>query len=83
MAFLPEINNKRDTIFCNIKIIKVIIPLRTILHGYRDSEEFVREQRVYRPNHENYLERVQFSGTPNFRLNSFRLEICFSRCFVK
>ena len=34
MAFLPQINNKRDTIFLNIKIIRVIIPLQTILHGY-------------------------------------------------
>ena len=53
MAFLPQINNKRDTVFLNIKIIWVIIPLTTILHGYRDSEEFNREQRLYRPNREN------------------------------
>ena len=37
MAFLPQINDKRDTKFLNIRIIRVIIPLRTILHGYRDS----------------------------------------------
>ena len=55
MVFLPQINNKRDTIFLNIKIIRVIIPLRTILHGYSDSEEFSREQRLYRPNRENKL----------------------------
>ena len=53
MAFLPQINNKRDTIFQNIKIIRVIIPLWIILHSYRDSEEFSREQRLYRPNREN------------------------------
>ena len=53
MAFLSQINNKRDTIFKNIKIIRVIIPLRIIRHGYRDSEEFSREQRLYRPNCEN------------------------------
>ena len=53
MAFLPEINNKRDTIFLNIKIIWVLIPLRTILHGYRGSEEISREQRLYRSNREN------------------------------
>ena len=46
MAFLPQINNKRDTIFQNIKIIRVIIPLRTILHGYLDSEEFSREEAI-------------------------------------
>ena len=26
-----------------IKIIRVIIPLRTILHGYHDSDEFSRD----------------------------------------
>ena len=52
MVFLPQIN-KRDTIFKNIKIIRVIIPLPTILHGYRDSEEFTKEQRQHRPNREN------------------------------
>ena len=41
--------------FWNIKINRVIIPLKTILHGYRDSEEFSREQRLYRPNHKNCL----------------------------
>ena len=45
--------NKRDTIFLNIKIIRVLIPLRTILHGYRDSEEFSKEKRLHRPNCEN------------------------------
>ena len=55
MAFLSEMHNKRDTIFWNIKINRVIIPLRTILHGYRDSEEFSREQRLYRSNCKNYL----------------------------
>ena len=51
-----QINNKRDTILLNIKIIRVIIPLTTILHGYRDysdSEEFTREQRLYRSNRKN------------------------------
>ena len=57
MAFLLEINNKRDAIFSMIKIIRVIIPLRTILHGYppppptphghSDSKEFSRGQRLY------------------------------------
>ena len=46
MAFLPQINNKRDTIFLNIKIIRVIIPLLTILHGYRDSALLQRLGRV-------------------------------------
>ena len=46
MAFFPEINNKQDTIFWNIKIIRVIILLRTTLHGYHDSEEFSREQAI-------------------------------------
>ena len=32
-----QINNKRDTIFLNIKIVRVIIPMTTILHGYRNS----------------------------------------------
>ena len=53
MAFLPQMNNKQDMIFLNIKIIRVIIPLTTILHGYRDSEEFTREQRLYKPNRKN------------------------------
>ena len=53
MVFLPHINNKRDQIFFIINIIRVIIPLRTILHGYRDSEEFSREQSLYRPNCKN------------------------------
>ena len=61
MVFLPEINNKRDTIFLNIKIFRVIIPLRTILHGYRDSALLPRLGRVqqgteaigYRPNCKN------------------------------
>ena len=62
MVFLPHVNNKRDTILLNIKIIRIIIPLPTILHGYSDSaplptcrysEEFSREQRLYRPNHKN------------------------------
>ena len=47
MAFLSEMHNKRDTMFWNIKINRVIIQLSTILHGYRDSEEFSREQRLY------------------------------------
>ena len=55
MAFLLEMRNKRDTIFWNIKINRVINPLSAILHGYRDSEEFSREQRLYRPNRKNYL----------------------------
>ena len=65
-AFLPEINNKWDTIFWNIKIIRVIIPLRTILHGYRDSEEFSREQRLYRPNCKNYLNWGALPPAPPF-----------------
>ena len=53
MAFLTQINNKQDMIFLNIKIIRVIIPLRILLHGYSDSEEFSRERKLYRPNCEN------------------------------
>ena len=46
MAFLTQINNKRDMIFLNIKIIRVIIPLRIILHGYSDSALLPRLGRV-------------------------------------
>ena len=46
MAFLPEINNKRHTIFLNIKIITILIPLSTILHGYNDSALLPRLGRV-------------------------------------
>ena len=49
MVFLPQINNKRDTIFLNIKIItgRVIIPLTTILNGYRDSALLLRLGRIH------------------------------------
>ena len=60
MAFLLEMHNKRDTIFWNIKIDRVIIPLSAILQGYRNSEEFNREQRLYRPN--LYLLNYAFPG---------------------
>ena len=66
MAFLSEMHNKRDTIFWNIKINRVIIPLGTILHGYRDSEEFSREQRLYRPNRKNYLNLGALPQPPFF-----------------
>ena len=46
MAFLTQINNKRDMIFLNIKIIKVIIPLQIILLGYSDSAQSPRLGRV-------------------------------------
>ena len=55
MAFLLEMHNKRDTIFGNIKIDRVIIPLSAIAHGYRNSEGLSWEQRLYRPNRKNYL----------------------------
>ena len=45
------INNKRDTIFLNIKIdikiVRVIITLTTILQGYRDSALLQRLGRVH------------------------------------
>ena len=47
MAFLPQIDNKRDTIFLDIKIIREIIPLRTILHSYSDSAPLPRLGRVH------------------------------------
>ena len=53
-------HNKRDTIFWNIKIDRLIIPLSAILHGYRNSEELNREQRLYRPN--LYLLNYAFPG---------------------
>ena len=52
-GFLPEINKRDMIFFLNIKILTVLIPLRTILHGYRDPEEFSKEQRLYRPNRKN------------------------------
>ena len=44
MVFISEMHNKRDTIIWNIKINRVIVPLRTILHGYRDSESSARNR---------------------------------------
>ena len=58
MLFILQVSIlSEQMIFLNIKIIRVIIPLTTILHGYRDSEEFIREQRLYRPNRKNLLNR--------------------------
>ena len=66
MAFLSEMHNKRDTIFWNTKINRVIIPLRPILHGYRNLEEFSKEQRLYKPNRKNYLNWGLCPYTPFF-----------------
>ena len=39
-----------------------------ILHGYRDSEEFSREEKLYRPNRKNHLNwgALQFGPQPPF-----------------
>ena len=52
MTFMVQMNNKRDTMFWNIKINRVIIPTRAARTrtGYRDLEAFSREQRLYKPN---------------------------------
>ena len=71
MAYLLEMHNKRDTIFWNIKINRVIIPLSAILHGYCDSEEFSREQRLYKPNRKNYLNWVALPPTLPFSGGGF------------
>ena len=67
MAFLLEMHNKRDTIFWNIKIDRVIIPLSAIVHGYRNSEELSWEQRLYRANRKNYLNWGALPPAPSFR----------------
>ena len=47
-------------IFWNIKIIRVITSLRTILHGYSDSEEFSRESQGLR----KYLSENSLTNLP-------------------
>ena len=66
MAFLLEMHNKRDMIFWNIKINRVIIPL-TPYSSYRDSEQFSREERVYMPNRKNYLNWGALPPAPPFK----------------
>ena len=57
MLFLAQMNNKRDTIFWNIKINRVIIPTheQRALGPVTETRKHSVENSLYRPNCENYL----------------------------